>query len=69
MNPPRTAVYDKSTDLYRPSKSRLAPDGQVVAVEGVIDALAIAAAAAQAGYSSKFAPLCESGTQRSPVRR
>ena len=31
-------------------------------VEGVIDALAIAAAAAQAGYSSKFAPLCESGT-------
>ncbi len=57
MNPPRTAVYDKAAALYRPSTPRLDPDGQVVVVEGTIDALAVASAAARAGFSSKFAPL------------
>ncbi len=61
MNPPRTAVYDKAAALYRPSTPRLDPDGQVVVVEGTLDALAVASAAARAGFSSKFAPLCESG--------
>jgi DNA primase len=60
-NPPRTVVYDKAANLYRPSTPSLDPDGQVVIVEGSLDALAIAAAAATAGLSSKFAPVCESG--------
>jgi DNA primase len=62
LNPPRTVVYDKAEALYRPSNLRLDSDGQVVVVEGTIDALAVAAAAAKAGFSSKFAPVCESGT-------
>lgn len=61
LNPPRTAVYDKGRDLYRPSTPLLAPTSQVVVVEGTIDALAIAAAAATAGRSSEFAPVAESG--------
>jgi DNA primase len=60
-NPPRTVVYDKAANLYRPSTTQLDRDGQVVIVEGSLDALAIAAAAAKAGLSSKFAPVCESG--------
>jgi DNA primase len=68
LNPPRTVVYDKATALYRPSTPRLDPDGQVVVVEGTIDALAIAAAAAKAGCSSKFAPVSESGTALSDAQ-
>jgi DNA primase len=68
LNPPRTVVYDKATALYRPSTHQLDPDGQVVVVEGTIDALAIAAAAAKAGCSSKFAPLSESGTALSDAQ-
>ena len=30
LNPPRTAVYDKSTALYTPNRAQLAEDGQVV---------------------------------------
>jgi DNA primase len=64
-NPPRTVVYDKAVNLYRPSTPLLDPDGQVVIVEGSLDALAIAAAAAKVGLSSKFAPVSESGTELS----
>lgn len=67
-NPPRTAVYDKAANLYHPSTPHLEPDGQVVIVEGTIDALAIAAAAAKAGLSSKFAPVSESGTALSDAQ-
>jgi DNA primase len=68
LNPPRTALYDKAIALYRPSVPQLDADGQVVAVEGTLDALAIAALAAQHGYSTKFAPLCESGVAYSPLQ-
>ena len=68
LNPPRTVVYDKATALYRPSTPRLDRDGQVVVVEGTIDALAVAAAAAKAGFSSKFAPVSESGTALSDAQ-
>jgi DNA primase len=61
-NPPRTVVYDKAAHLYRPTTPVLDADGQVVVVEGCLDALAIAAAAATAGLSAKFAPVSESGT-------
>lgn len=68
LNPPRTVVYDKAEALYRPSTPRLDGDGQVVVVEGTLDALAVAAAAATAGFSSKFAPVSESGTALSDAQ-
>ncbi len=61
LNPPRTAVYDKSTALYTPGRVDLAVDGVVVIVEGAIDALAIAAAARAAGLADRFQPACTSG--------
>jgi DNA primase len=61
LNPPRTAVYDKSTALYTPERVDLAEDGQVVIVEGAIDALAIAAAARAAGLADRFQPVSTSG--------
>ncbi|WP_347351225.1 CHC2 zinc finger domain-containing protein [Intrasporangium sp.] len=60
-NPTRTAVYDKSRTLYRPSHHELAGDGSVVVVEGVLDALAVAAAAATAGLTHRIAPVTTSG--------
>ncbi|MGH8995387.1 MAG: CHC2 zinc finger domain-containing protein, partial [Acidimicrobiales bacterium] len=68
LNPPRTAVYDKSVNLYRPTLRRLDNDAQVVLCEGTLDALAIAACAAQAGLSAKYAPVVESGLAISPVQ-
>jgi DNA primase len=61
LNPARTAVYDKSTALYAPVDVALAKDGQVVIVEGALDALAIAAAARHAGLADRFLPVCTSG--------
>jgi DNA primase len=61
LNPPRTAVYDKSTALYTPVDGDLAQDGQVVIVEGAIDVLAIDAAARCAGLGDRFLPVCTSG--------
>jgi DNA primase len=61
LNPPRTAVYEKSTALYTPVDGDLAHDGQVVIVEGAIDALAIAAAAGRSGLADRFLPVCTSG--------
>jgi DNA primase len=62
LNPPRTAVYDKSTALYTPGRfHRMPPDGQVVIVEGSIDALAVAVAAHAAGLTSRFQPVSTSG--------
>jgi DNA primase len=48
-NPTRTPTFDKSTALYRPTRHALDRDANVVVVEGVLDALAIAAAAARSG--------------------
>jgi len=61
LNPPRTAIYDKSVNLYRPTQEPLDPDAQVVVVEGTLDAVAVAAVAAKAGRSSTFAPVTSSG--------
>jgi DNA primase len=55
-NPTRTTTFNKSTILYRPTHQALAADANVVFVEGVLDALAIAAAAARRGAMDRFAP-------------
>jgi len=68
LNCAKTLVYDKSINLYRPSQRPLDPDGQVVVCEGTLDALAIAATAASAGLSAKFAPVVESGLAISDVQ-
>ncbi len=62
LNPPTTATYQKSQILYRPSFPLLRPDGAVSVCEGPLDALAIAAQAAAAGVSDRFAPLAACGT-------
>ena len=61
LNMPDTITYRKSEALYRPSNVELDPKGQVVAVEGTLDALAVAAAAAQRGMSRFYAPVAASG--------
>ena len=61
LNCTKTITYDKSVNLYRPSKHTLDPGAQVIVCEGTLDALAIAATAASAGLSAKFAPVVESG--------
>lgn len=60
-NPTRTATFDKSTAHYRPSHHRVDLDGTVVVVEGVLDALAIAAAAARTGQTAAIAPCTANG--------
>jgi DNA primase len=61
LNSATTVVYDKSQALYDPVRGDLAQDGQVVVVEGVMDALAIAAAAGAAGLGNRFRPVATSG--------
>ena len=64
-NPTRTTTFDKSMILYRPTHHGLAADANVVIVEGVLDALAIAAAAARRGEMDRFAPSTASGVTAS----
>jgi len=64
-NPTRTSTFNKSTILYRPTHQRLAADANVVIVEGVLDALAIAASAARRGKMDHFAPCTTSGVTAS----
>lgn len=64
-NPTRTSTFAKSTILYRPTHHALAADATVVIVEGVLDALAIAAAAARRGEMDHFAPCTTSGVTAS----
>jgi DNA primase len=61
LNPPTTATYKKSLALYRPIQPSLQPDGAVIVCEGPLDALSIAAHAAAAGVSDRFAPLAACG--------
>ena len=61
LNCTKTVAYDKSINLYRPSRPDLAATARVVLCEGTIDALAIAAVAAAAGRSAQFAPVAGSG--------
>jgi DNA primase len=65
-NPPHTIRYDKSVDLYQPLLAPEQPHGQVIVVEGVIDALAIAVAAIRVGRSDWFCPITQSGRELSP---
>ena len=64
-NPARTTTFTKSMVLYRPTHHPLAADANVVVVEGVLDALAIAAAAARAGEMDHFAPCSTNGVTAS----
>ena len=67
-NPTHTPTFDKSQILYRPTHHALDPGGTVVIVEGVLDALAIAAAAAAAGRSRQIAPCAANGVTVSPAQ-
>jgi DNA primase len=67
-NPTLTATFDKSRFVYRPTRHTLDPDGRVVVVEGVMDALAITAAAAQTDVLPCVAPCTTSGLAASRVQ-
>jgi DNA primase catalytic core len=49
LNTATTAIYDKSRQLYRPTRPSHRPASNLVVVEGVLDALALDAYAASAG--------------------
>jgi hypothetical protein len=65
-NPPHTIRYDKSVDLYQPLPAPEQPYGQVIVVEGVVDAMAIAVAAIRVGRSDWYCPITQSGRELSP---
>ncbi len=67
-NPPRTAVYDKSVNLYQPLTAPTDPQGQVVIVEGTLDAMAITVAAIRAGQAHRFCPITQSGRELSSTQ-
>ena len=65
-NPPRTHAYDKSVNLYQPLPAPTAGRwGQVVVVEGTLDAMAIAVAAIRSGTAGQFCPVTQSGRELS----
>ncbi len=64
-NPPHTARYDKSTNLYQPLPAPKQAHGQVIVVEGVIDAMAISVAAIRIGSSDWYCPITQSGRELS----
>jgi DNA primase len=65
-NPPRTHAYDKSVNLYQPLPAPTAGRwGQVVVVEGTLDAMAIAVAAVRSGTAGQFCPVTQSGRELS----
>jgi DNA primase len=65
LNQALTHTYDKHLALYRPATAALDPDANVIVVEGTFDALAIAARAASAGLSAKYASVSASGLRLS----
>ena len=65
-NPTRTATFQKSEALYSPT--HVASAATVVVVEGPLDALAVAAAAAAAGRLTEFWPCTASGVSVSPAQ-
>ncbi|KRF35528.1 CHC2 zinc finger domain-containing protein [Terrabacter sp. Soil810] len=67
-NPTHTPVFDKSQVLYRPTRHALSPDAQVLVVEGALDALAVAAAAAAVEASSRVAVCSTNGVAVSPTQ-
>jgi len=67
-NPPRTAVYDKSVNLYQPLPAPADPDGAVIVVEGTLDAMAIAVAAIRSGRADRLCPVTQSGRELSDTQ-
>ena len=65
LNPARSAVYDKSLHLYQPLPAPAHPSGHVVVVEGVVDALAVAAAAILSGAGAYLCPVTQAGRELS----
>ena len=65
LNPARSAVYDKSLHLYQPLPAPVHPSGHVVVVEGVVDALAVAAAAILSGAGAYLCPVTQAGRELS----
>lgn len=61
LNMRRTHAYDKSLAIYQPSRPELTKHANVVVVEGVLDALAVASQAAISKLSHHYAPVCTSG--------
>jgi DNA primase len=61
LNPPHTATYHKNQVLYRPSTPDLDDQASTIVCEGPLDALAIAANAANAALSRYYAPLAACG--------
>jgi DNA primase len=64
-NPPHTAVYDKSVNLYQPLPVPRHPHSRIIVVEGTLDALAIACAAIKTGSAHYFYPVTQSGRELS----
>jgi DNA primase len=62
LNTAETIAFHKGSVVYRPSVTPLEPHATVIVCEGSLDALAVAARAAEAGKSTQFAPVCPSGT-------
>ncbi|MHB1739148.1 MAG: CHC2 zinc finger domain-containing protein [Actinomycetes bacterium] len=67
-NPPRTHAYDKSANLYQPLPAPVDRHGQVVVVEGTLDAMAIAIAAIRSGQAGRFCPITQSGRELSAIQ-
>lgn len=65
-NPTRTATFDKSTALYSPAPA--SAGATAVVVEGPLDALAVAAAAATSGRLAEFWPCTANGVSVSPAQ-
>jgi DNA primase len=65
LNPPRTAVYDKSINLYCPLPAPPHRRGTAVVVEGTLDALAVATTAVRAGLAGRLWPVTQSGRELS----
>lgn len=67
LNTPTTAVYEKSRHLYQPTRTTHLPVGNLVVVEGALDALALAAHAASAG--ADLTAVSPSGVALTPFHR
>ncbi len=68
-NPPRTAIYDKSANLYQPLVAPADPRGAVIVVEGTLDAMAIAVAAIRTGQADRYCPVTQSGRELSDAQQ
>jgi DNA primase len=67
-NPTLTTTFDKSRFLYRPARYPLSSNAHAIVVEGVMDVLAITAAAAERGQLNAYAPVTTSGLAVSRVQ-